>query len=169
MSAERRGAVAFEGPVEQARGGVTELVLGGLRLGGQTALPFHRFEGELPNPPRIGFEVWDVPPADWAKPLAQVYSSVWDDPAAWARLVVEEFGAELVYLRLMSVDPNGPARPVAEAVATAKAVAEAVGVPLAVVGSMARLASSRPRRVRRTFSCLARLTSMGDDAMTPWP
>jgi len=126
--------VAFEGPVEQARGGVTELVLGGLRLGGQTALPFHRFEGELPNPPRIGFEVWDVPPADWAKPLAQVYSSVWDDPAAWARLVVEEFGAELVYLRLMSVDPNGPARPVAEAVATAKAVAEAVGVPLAVVG-----------------------------------
>lgn len=126
--------MAFEAVMETARGRVTELMLEGLRLGGQVVLPFHRFEGELPNLPRIGFEVWDVPPADWPPVLTRIYSGVWDNPTAWARFVVEAFGAELVYLRLMSADPNGPARSAGEAAAVAAEVAGAVDVPLAVLG-----------------------------------
>lgn len=126
--------MAFEAPLEPARGVVAEVVLDGLRLGGESALPFHWFEGECPHVPRIGFEVWDVGPEDWADPLARCYETVWDDAASWARMVVEEHGADIVYLRLMSADPNGTARSVADAVAVAAAVAEAVSVPLAVLG-----------------------------------
>ncbi|NLE74020.1 MAG: acetyl-CoA decarbonylase/synthase complex subunit delta [Actinobacteria bacterium] len=126
--------MAFEAPVETAKGSVIEVVLNGLQLGGQTALPFHWFEGEFSNPPRVGFEVWDVAPTDWAKPLAHVYSGVWSEPVAWARMVVEELGAEAVYLKLMSTDPNGLSRSIAEAAGVAEMVADAIDVPLAVVG-----------------------------------
>ena len=47
----------------------------------------------------------DKPPADWPKPLAEVYGDVWSDPAAWARRV-KELGADLVNLRLVSTHPD---------------------------------------------------------------
>ena len=36
-----------------------------LRIGGQNSLPLLFKEGNIPNPPRIAFEIWDVPPSDW--------------------------------------------------------------------------------------------------------
>ena len=64
----------------------------------------------MPNDPKIAFEVWDIAPDDWSPTLNDVYGDVYADPIAWTKKVVEEYGADLVYLRLKSTDPNGAGR-----------------------------------------------------------
>ena len=103
-------------------------------VGGETTLPFYHFEGAMPNRPVVAMEVWDVPAEDWAEAVRAPFADVLADPAAWAKTCVDEFGAELICLRLKGCDPNGADRSPAEAAATAKAIAEAVGVPLIVWG-----------------------------------
>jgi acetyl-CoA decarbonylase/synthase, CODH/ACS complex subunit delta len=127
--------LAFQAPTETYKGQIRQADLAGVAVGGETAFPFHTFEGDMPNDPKLAFEVWDIAPDDWSPVLNEVYQDVYGDPVAWAKKVVDEFGAELVYLRLRSTDPNGADRTPADAAASAKAVAEAVQVPVVVVGS----------------------------------
>ncbi len=127
--------MAFQAPTETYKGQIRQVDLGGVAIGGESAFPFHTFEGEMPNEPKVAFEVWDIAPDDWSPTLNSVYDGVYGDPVAWAKKVVDEFGADLVYLRLKSTDPNGADRSPAEAAETAKAVAAAIDAPLVVVGS----------------------------------
>ncbi len=103
-------------------------------VGGETTLPFYHFEGTMPNKPVVAMEVWDVPAEDWPEAVREPFADVLGDPGAWAKKCVEEFGAELVCLRLKGCDPNGANRSPDEAAAAAKQVAGAVGVPLIVWG-----------------------------------
>lgn len=105
-----------------------------LTVGGQTSLPFLHFEGETPNKPIIAMEVVDRVPDEWNDELKAVFQDVMGDPAAWAKKCVDEFGADMIYLRLQSADPDlGDSTP-GKCVETVKSVLAAVGVPLAVVG-----------------------------------
>lgn len=104
-----------------------------LKVGGDPALPFHHFEGQTPNRPVIALEVQDVVP-NWPPALAACYQDVWDNPAAWAKKCVEQYGADLIYLKLDGADPEGANRSVDQCVATVKEVLAAVGAPLVVVG-----------------------------------
>jgi len=106
-----------------------------LFVGGDGAYPFYTFEGGFPNAPRIAMEVWDIAPDDWAETLKAPFQDVWGDPVAWARKCVQEYGADMIDLELVSTDPNGLNRSAQEAVKTIKLVAEAVDVPLIVYGS----------------------------------
>jgi len=56
------------------------------------------------------------------------------DPAEWARLSVEKFGADMVNLHLVSIDPLINDTPPAVAAKTVEKVLQAVDVPLAVGG-----------------------------------
>lgn len=103
-------------------------------VGGETTLPFYHFEGTMPNKPVVAMEVWDVPADDWPDTVREPFADVLDDPAAWAKRCVDEFGAEMICLRLKGCDPNGANRSPEEAASTANQVAEAVGVPLIVWG-----------------------------------
>jgi CO dehydrogenase/acetyl-CoA synthase delta subunit len=77
-----------------------------------------------------------------------VIGDVWGDPVAWAKKCEGEFGADLICLQLAGTDPNGANRSVADAVATVKAVADAISVPLIVYGSRERQKDAEvPRRV----------------------
>jgi len=105
-----------------------------LTVGGETTLPFYHFEGAMPNRPVVAMEVWDVPAEDWPDTVREPFADVLADPAAWAARCVEQFGAEMICLRLKGCDPNGADRTPADAAGVAKAVAAAVGVPLAVWG-----------------------------------
>jgi len=130
--------MAFQAPVETSTAKIRELTLGTKKtvaVGGQNALAFHSFEGTLPNGPKIAMEVFDVTPADWAAELKSALGDVWGDPVAWAKKCEGEFGADLVCLQLAGTDPNGANRSVADAVATVKAVVDAISVPLMVYGS----------------------------------
>ena len=103
-------------------------------VGGQTCLPFLHFEGETPNRPVIAMEVVDRVPDDWNDELKDAFKDVIDKPEAWAKKCVDECGADMIFLRLQSSDPElGDSSP-EKCVETVKKVLAAVGVPLAVVG-----------------------------------
>lgn len=102
-------------------------------IGGESGIAFLSFDGETPHLPVIALDVLDKQPADWAPPLAEVYSDVWSDPAAWAKKV-KELGADLVNLRLVSTHPEEGDRSPEEAAETVKAVLAAVDLPLIIWG-----------------------------------
>jgi acetyl-CoA decarbonylase/synthase complex subunit delta len=91
------------------------------------------FEGEVPNPAAIAVDVIDIEPTDWPAPLAEVYSDVWGDPAAWAKRA-QELGADMINLRLNGTHPDEGDRSPEDAVATVKAVLEATDLPLIIWG-----------------------------------
>jgi acetyl-CoA decarbonylase/synthase complex subunit delta len=131
--------VAFDIPKVTYTGKIKEVKLGkgpkAVSVGGETSYPFHLFEGEMPHPPRIAMEVYDVAPDDWAEAALEPFKDVVNDPVAWAKKCVERYGADLITLQLVSTDPNGLNRSGDEAAQTAKKVASAVDVPVIVWGS----------------------------------
>jgi acetyl-CoA decarbonylase/synthase complex subunit delta len=62
------------------------------------------------------------------------FQDVLNDPAEWAKLCVDKFGAEMVQLHLTSVDPLWMDTSPSEAAKTVENVLQAVDVPLAVGG-----------------------------------
>ena len=130
--------MAFEIPGITYTGAIKELTLGdgpkAVTVGGATCYPFYLFEGEMPHPPRIAMEVYDAPPEEWAEAALEPFEGVTDDPVAWARKCIDEYGAEMVCLQLASIDPNGMNRPAEEAAEVVKKVADSVDVPLIVWG-----------------------------------
>ena len=124
--------------VQTATIGATEAE-GGTRtstvtIGGEQTLPFLHFEGETPNRPVIAIEVLDEQPSGWPEPLSRHYEDVWGDPVAWAQKAVEEFGADLICLRLVSANPEGSDASADECAETIQSVLKAVGVPLIIWG-----------------------------------
>ena len=103
-------------------------------VGGATTLPYLHFEGEIPNPPVIAMEVWDIAPSDWHEELGKNFSDVWDNPGKWAKKCVDEFGADLICLRLQGCDPEEENKGSEEAAQAVKEVLKAVGVPLIIWG-----------------------------------
>lgn len=114
-----------------------EVVLGTgpkqVKVGGEATLPFLHFEGEIPNPPVVALEVFDAPPQDWPEFLTAPYADVLEDPVTWAKKC-QEYGADLIALWLTRTHPDGENAGPEEAARVAAAVAEAVDVPLIVLG-----------------------------------
>ncbi len=127
----------FTGKVQEVILGATKAE-GGTRaykvkLGGSSTLPFLFYEGGIPNRPVVAMEVWDVKP-EWNACFEPYYGAVWNDPAAWAKKV-EEYGADVIYLRLQGADPElENSRSVADCVKVVKDVLAATGAPLMVEG-----------------------------------
>jgi len=131
--------MAFEIPKTLYSGKIKEIKLGkgdkAVTIGGESAYPFHLFEGEMPNLPKIAMEVWDCAPEEWAEAALEPFAGVTDDPVAWAKKCIEDYGAEMIALQLISTDPNGLNRDADEAAEVVKRVAEAIDVPLIVWGT----------------------------------
>jgi acetyl-CoA decarbonylase/synthase complex subunit delta len=131
--------MAFEVPKTTYSGKIKEVKLGrgdkAVTVGGESSYPFYLFEGEMPNPPRIAMEVWDCPPDEWAEAALEPFAGVTDDPVAWAKKCITDYGAEMICLQLISTDPNGLDRGVDEAAEVVKKVADAIDVPLIVWGT----------------------------------
>lgn len=104
-------------------------------VGGATAYPFYLFEGKMPHLPRIAMEVFDSPPEEWAEAALEPFAGVTGDPVAWAKKCIDDYGAEMICLQLVSTDPNGLNRDADEAAKLVKKVADAINVPLIVWGT----------------------------------
>ncbi len=103
-----------------------------VHVGGETTLPFLHFEGEIPYPPAVALEVWDIPPEEWTFILDDLKDVV-SDPFLWAKKA-EEWGADLLCFRLNSAHPekgNTSADKCAEKV---KRMLETVKLPLIILG-----------------------------------
>jgi acetyl-CoA decarbonylase/synthase complex subunit delta len=131
--------MAFEIPKTRYSGRIREIVLGkgdkAITVGGESCYPFYLFEGEMPHLPRIAMEVYDCPPEEWAPAALEPFNGVTDDPVAWAKRCIEDYGAEMICLQLLSTDPNGLDRKADEAAQVVKKVADAISVPLMVWGT----------------------------------
>jgi acetyl-CoA decarbonylase/synthase complex subunit delta len=131
--------MAIETPRINYTGSIRPILLGAgdksLTVGGETCYPFYLFEGAMPNLPRIAMEVYDAPPVDWPEEAMAPYKDVLNDPVAWAKKCINDYGAEMICLQLVSTDPNDADRSAEEAAQTVKNVAEASGVPLIVWGT----------------------------------
>jgi len=131
--------MATEIPKVTYSGAIKEITLGAdsntVTVGGATSYAFHQFEGDSPNKPLIAFEVPDIEPENWPAELKAQYKDVWGDPAAWASKCVDEFKADLIHIDYTGTDPNGANKDTDHAVAVAKAVADAVSVPLVAWGT----------------------------------
>jgi acetyl-CoA decarbonylase/synthase complex subunit delta len=136
--------VTVDVPTEKWTGKVREVTLGAtaetggtrtktVTVGGESTLPFLTAEGEMPNPPAIAFEVQDRYPDDWSELLLDVWGDALRDPAQWAQKA-EEYGADIIALKLQSAHTEGDNTDAAHAVETAKAVLGATGLPLIVYG-----------------------------------
>jgi len=129
----------YEAPVEAYAGVVRELTIGkgkkSLKIGGENILPFHFFDqGSNPNPVKFALEIIDMEPQDWAQHLIEPFKDVIADPVRWAKKC-EEFGADAVFLRLVSTDPAVKDSSAEGAAEIAKKVADAIDVPLIIYGS----------------------------------
>ena len=131
--------MAFEIPKLSYSGKIKEIKLGkgdeSITVGGETSYPFHLFEGDMPKLPQIAMEVYDAPPDDWPEAALEPFVGVTDDPVAWAKKCVSDYGAEMICLQLESTDPNGLNRGADEASEIVKRVADAITVPLIVWGT----------------------------------
>ncbi len=131
--------MTFEIPKTLYSGKIREITLGkgdkAVVVGGESCYPFYLFEGEMPHLPRIAMEVWDCPPEGWAEAALEPFAGVTDDPVAWAKRCIADYGAEMICLQLISTDPNGMDRGGDEAAEVVKKVADAIDVPLIVWGT----------------------------------
>ena len=137
--------MSFEIPKETNAGKVARVTIGAtaeqggtrshtVTIGGSSALPLHFFEGDNPHRPVVAMEVFDRVPDKFPEPLLEHYREVIDKPGEMAKRCVEQYGAELISVRLEGTHPEKGNRSTEEAVAVVKEVLESVSVPIIISG-----------------------------------
>ena len=104
-----------------------------ITVGGQTTLPSLTFEGELPRRPVIAGFVGDAIP-DWPDNLKEAIGPEIASPVEWAQKSVEQFGVDLISLRMIGADPAGRNAGPEECARVVQDVLKAVDVPLIIWG-----------------------------------
>ena len=102
-------------------------------IGGQNVLPFYTSDAPIENAPKIGVEISDCA-ADWTAPGLKEFYAGCTTMADYAKKAQTMEGADFLCLHFESADPNGANRSVEDCVADAKAVAEAVSMPIVIMG-----------------------------------
>jgi len=136
--------VDFVPPIETYSGRIVEVQLGATKsdggtrgksviIGGERSPAYYLFENPTPHPPAITLDVFDTK-IPLAKAVKMHVEEVVGDPVAWAKLAVDKFGAEMITLHLVSIDPLLNNTPPKEAALTVENVLQAVDVPIVVGG-----------------------------------
>jgi len=103
-------------------------------IGGETCMPFHFWEGDMPNRPLVAMEVFDTISEKYPPVLKDIYGDLLESPARMAQVCVEKYGADLISVRLEGTHPEKGNRSPAQAAQLVKDVLAAVDVPLIVTG-----------------------------------
>jgi acetyl-CoA decarbonylase/synthase complex subunit delta len=134
----------FAPPIETYPGKIAEVKLGATKaeggtrgrsitIGGETSPAFYSFERPMTHPPVVTLDVFDME-LPLSKAVKMHVKDVIGDPAAWAKLAVNKFGADMVTVHLISVDPLLKNATPQEACKTVEKVLQAVDVPLVIGG-----------------------------------
>src|SRR3990172_10924456 len=130
--------MAFVAPKETYAGKVFQVSIGTDKasvFGGENVLPFHSFEGNVPNRPLIAYEIQDIPPDDWPDSVRKVYEGESGDPVTWAKHCEDKLNAKAIALRLIGTHPDRENRSPEDAAKTIKDVLSSINVPLIILGS----------------------------------
>lgn len=103
-------------------------------MGGQTAPAFYNFQAPPKNRPVIALDVFDWPKVPLSKAVKMHFREVLQDTGEWARLCVEKFGAEMINLHLLTIDPLIEDASPKSAVKKVEEVLQAVDVPISIGG-----------------------------------
>ena len=129
--------MSFVPKKQPARGKINAVTLGtgdkAIVIGGQNVLPFYTFDAPIENAPKVGVEISDRC-TEWNTPALKEFYAGCTTMADFAKKAETMPGADFIALNFESADPNGADRPVADCVADAKAVAEAVSLPIVIMG-----------------------------------
>lgn len=106
-----------------------------LTIGGDTSMPFHLWEGAMPNRPLVAMEVFDCVSPKYPPVLREIWGDLLSDPAAMAKACCVEYGADLISVRLEGTHPEKGGRTPAQALEVVKSVLTAVSVPIIVTGT----------------------------------
>jgi acetyl-CoA decarbonylase/synthase complex subunit delta len=134
----------FIPPVEKYPGRVVEVTLGAARsqggsrrktitIGGEKSPAFYTFENPTTHRPVISLDVFDMK-VPLAKAVKMHVKEVMEDPAAWAKLAVDKFDADMVTVHIISIDPLLKDTSPKDAAKTIENVLQAVDVPLVIGG-----------------------------------
>jgi len=105
-----------------------------LKIGGASCMPFHLWEGKMPNRPLVALEVFDTVGNKYPDVLKNIYGEVLENPAEMAKICVNKYGADLISIRLDGTHPEKGNRSAEESIELVKSVLEAVDVPIIVTG-----------------------------------
>ncbi|MEM2273307.1 MAG: CO dehydrogenase/acetyl-CoA synthase subunit delta, partial [Candidatus Bathyarchaeia archaeon] len=111
-------------------GGTREKVI---KVGGEATPTFYLFEEVPLNPPVISADIFDME-VPLPKAIKMHVQEVIGDPAAWAKLAVDKFGADLITVHLVSTDPLRKDAPPSDAAKIIERILQAVKVPIIVGG-----------------------------------
>ena len=136
--------VPFEPPVMEYPGRVVEVKIGATRseggsrgktyvIGGETSPPFYIFERPPPHRPIVSMDVFDTK-VPLPRAVKMHIKDVMQDPAEWAKRNVDKFGADMVVVHLLSMDPLIEDKAPKDALKTVEEVLQAVDVPVVVGG-----------------------------------
>lgn len=134
----------FTPPIEKYSSSIVEVKLGAtkseggtrgrsLTVGGEKAPAFYTFESPVIHKPVVTLDVFDME-VPLSKAVKMHVKEVMGDPAAWAKLAVEKFGADMVTIHLISIDPLLKDAPAKSTLKTIEDVMQAVDVPLVIGG-----------------------------------
>jgi len=127
----------YKVPLETYSGRVKEVIIGRegkqVKIGGQSILPMHSFEGHAVNKTAVALQIDDSGAAGWAEWVVEPFRDVVADPVRWAQKCIE-MGADLVCIHLDGTDPQGANKPASEAAALVKKICAGIDRPLIVYG-----------------------------------
>ncbi|MBQ8972443.1 MAG: acetyl-CoA decarbonylase/synthase complex subunit delta, partial [Clostridia bacterium] len=103
-------------------------------VGGENVLPFYSFDAPMPNKPIIAVEIKDTALAGETAPGLLAFYEGCASAADMAKKAADMEGASAICLHFESADPNGEDTPVETCVEIAKAVADAVDLPIIIMG-----------------------------------
>ena len=103
-------------------------------LGGQKAPAFYNFQTPPKNRPIIALDVFDWPKVPLSKAVKMHFREVLPDTGEWARICVEKYGAEMINLHLLTIDPLIDDASPKSAVKKVEEVLQAVDVPISIGG-----------------------------------
>jgi len=103
-----------------------------LTLGGQDCLPFHFYEGKIPNKPAYALEVFDAVSDRTSPVLREVWGDLLERPVEMAVKCVRDYAADAISVRLASTHPQRGGTSPDQALALVKDVLAAVEVPVIV-------------------------------------
>jgi acetyl-CoA decarbonylase/synthase complex subunit delta len=137
-------AAEFRPPLGEYTSSIREITIGATKgeggtrsksvtIGGHSAPAWDLFQAPPKHLPIVAADVFDMP-ISLAKAVKMHYKEVMEDPAAWAKLSVDKFGADLITLHLISTDRQLRDTSPSDAAKTIEEVLQAVKVPI-LIGS----------------------------------
>ena len=104
-----------------------------ITIGGENVLPLYSFDAPIENAPKVGVEISDTMLETAPARLKEFYAGC-ETMADMAKKAAELPGVSFICLHFESADPNGADTSADDCVAAAKAVSEAVDLPLVIMG-----------------------------------